>query len=178
MGWRNSWGWKGAWSPHSPCRGLDVPHQIGLPRAVLGKGDGCTGTLLPVRLQSSIVPQHCCWQWRRGGLRQGKCKEKKPLERMHGWWVLLSPECQRVFEQQSMCRALTESLNKSNAWKSIEVSFIFPLLILNFVLHILYSTEDLSTPGEPLWGGCVRLQSRPVSSDRWWQMSAGRMLDK
>lgn len=49
-----------------------------------------------------------------------------------------------------MCRALTESLNKLNAWKSIEVSFIFPLLILNFVLHILYSTEDLSTPGEPL----------------------------
>lgn len=67
-------------------------------------------------------------------------------------WVMSPyiPKCQHVFEQQSVCRALAESLNKLNAFKSIEVSFIFPFLILNSVLHILYSTKDLSASGKPL----------------------------
>lgn len=49
-----------------------------------------------------------------------------------------------------MCRALTESLSKLNAFRSIEVSFTFPFLILNFALGILCSTKDLSASGKPL----------------------------
>lgn len=62
----------------------------------------------------------------------------------------LYPPCVNISEQQSMCRALTESLSKLNAFRSIEVSFTFPFLILNFALGILCSTKDLSASGKPL----------------------------